>query len=89
MAELITVRIEGAVEGSGVIVQKDENTYTVVTAWHVIKDNALGEEIVAVTNDQKAHVVDGSRSRKLKMLTLDYLRLSRHKVFSCFARRSI
>ena len=76
LAELITVRIEGAVEGSGVIVQKDEDTYTVVTAWHVIKDNAPGEEIVAVTNDKVAHVVDGSSLKKLKMLTLDYLPLN-------------
>ena len=73
LAELITVRIEGAVEGSGVIVQKDENTYTVVTAWHVIKDNAPGEEIVAVTNDKKAHVVDGSSLKKIENIDLGLL----------------
>ena len=73
LAELVTVRIEGAVEGSGVIVQKDENTYTIVTAWHVIKDNAPGEVIVAVTNDKKAHVVDGSSLKKIENVDLGLL----------------
>ena len=82
LAELITVRIEGAVEGSGVIVQKDENTYTVATAWHVIKDNAPGEEIVAVTNDKRAHAVDGSSLQKIQNVDLGLLTFKSNTKYS-------
>ena len=37
-----TVLIEGATEGSGVLVSKDGNLYTVLTAWHVLKVNHWG-----------------------------------------------
>ena len=42
----ISVQILGAAgSGSGVLVRKEEEKYTVLTAWHVIKDNLPGEEI--------------------------------------------
>ena len=34
IAKAITVRIIGATEGSGVLVRKERNRYTVLTAWH-------------------------------------------------------
>ena len=54
IAKKITVRIEGAGDpGSGVIVKKDGNRYTVLTAWHVVKDNRIGEEVGIITIDKK------------------------------------
>jgi hypothetical protein len=35
-AQAITVRIEGATQGSGVLVKREGNRYTVLTAWHVV-----------------------------------------------------
>ncbi len=54
-AENFTVKIEGATQGSGVIIDKKSNTYTVLTAWHVIKDNKDGDELDVFTHDQKRH----------------------------------
>ncbi|NJL79459.1 MAG: trypsin-like peptidase domain-containing protein [Richelia sp. SM2_1_7] len=36
IAQKITVRISGPKPGSGVIVDKQGNTYTVLTNWHVV-----------------------------------------------------
>ena len=38
IATAITVRIEGATQGSGVLVKREGNRYTVLTAWHVVAD---------------------------------------------------
>ena len=45
VAKAITVRIEGATQGSGVIVKKEGNRCTVLTAWHVVKFNKQREEL--------------------------------------------
>ncbi|MFL0729619.1 MAG: hypothetical protein AB8B37_07785, partial [Prochlorococcus sp.] len=45
IAKAITVRIEGATQGSGVLVKKEGNRYTVLTAWHVVEGNRPGEEL--------------------------------------------
>ena len=55
ITESITVRIEGATQGSGVIFGKEENVYTILTAWHVIKDYVQNEEIQIKTPDGKSH----------------------------------
>ena len=55
VAEAITVRIEGATQGSGVIVKKVGSVYTVLTAWHVIKHNRPNEEISVYTSDGNMH----------------------------------
>ena len=39
VAKAITVRIEGATQGSGVLVKREGNRYTVLTAWHVVSGN--------------------------------------------------
>ena len=42
IAKEITVRLEGAgSQGSGVIVKKEVNRYTILTSWHVVKDLSL------------------------------------------------
>ena len=45
LASAITVRIEGATQGSGVIVDQEDDLYSVLTAWHVIASNNKGEEV--------------------------------------------
>ena len=55
VAKKITVRIEGATQGSGVLVKKEGNIYTVLTAWHVIKDARPTEELAIITNDGKEY----------------------------------
>ncbi len=42
VAKAITVRIEGATQGSGVLVKREGNRYTVLTAWHVVESNRPG-----------------------------------------------
>ena len=68
IAKEITVRIEGATQGSGVLYKKDELfslknpgkefIYEVITAWHVIKDNLPGEEITIITPDDQKYYLD-------------------------------
>ena len=67
VAKAITVRIEGATQGSGVLIQKsrfDDSyiplpdglfEYKVISAWHVLKSNQKGEEINLVTPDGKRY----------------------------------
>ena len=45
IAKAITVRIEGATQGSGVLVKQEGNRYTVLTAWHVVKFKKQREEM--------------------------------------------
>jgi len=53
VAKAITVRIEGATQGSGVLVKKEGNRYTVLTAWHVVSGNRQVEELALFTPDGK------------------------------------
>lgn len=55
-ARTITVKIIGAVEGSGVLVDKEGDTYTVLTTWHTLEDNRPDEEIGIITFDNKEHI---------------------------------
>lgn len=55
IAEGITVRIEGATQGSGVLVKKEGNRYTVLTAWHVVEGNRPGEGLAIFTPDEQEH----------------------------------
>ena len=65
IAESITVRIEGATQGSGVLIKKDGNLYTVLTAWHVIKDNQPKEEVGIITVDGIEHLWNGYSIERL------------------------
>ena len=65
IAESITVRLEGATQGSGVLIKKDGNLYTVLTAWHVIKDNHPTEEVGIITVDGMEHTWDSNSLRKV------------------------
>ena len=65
IAQAITVRIEGATQGSGVLIKKEGNRYTVLTAWHVIKDNLPEEEVGIITSDGKEHVWESKSLQRL------------------------
>lgn len=61
LAQAIMVRIEGATQGSGVLVKRDGNRYTVLTAWHVVRGQRPGEELDVFAPDGQRHsVVQGS-----------------------------
>jgi len=55
IAQAITVRIEGATQGSGVLVRREGNRYTVLTAWHVVSGQWPGEELAVYTYDGIIH----------------------------------
>jgi S1-C subfamily serine protease len=65
IAQAITVRIEGATQGSGVLVKRDGNRYTVLTAWHVVSGQRAGEELDIYTPDGKRHPVEQGSIKRL------------------------
>jgi hypothetical protein len=65
VAQAITVRIEGATQGSGVLVKRDGNRYTVLTAWHVVSGQRPGEELDIITSDGKEHSVYSNSIRRI------------------------
>lgn len=64
VAQAITVRIEGATQGSGVLVKRDGYRYTVLTAWHVVSAQRPGEELSIYTPDGKEHHVKVEQSNR-------------------------
>ncbi len=58
IAQAITVRIEGATQGSGVLVKREGNRYTVLTAWHVVSGQRPGEELDIYTPDGQRHQLE-------------------------------
>lgn len=64
-AQAITVRVEGATQGSGVLVQREGNRYTVLTAWHVLAGQNPGEELYVETPDHRKYLVDLNRVVRL------------------------
>ena len=58
VAKAITVRIEGASQGSGVLVKREGNLYKVLTAWHVVRGQQAGEELDVYTPDGQRHSVE-------------------------------
>jgi len=65
VAQAITVRIEGATQGSGVLVKRDGNRYTVLTAWHVVSGQRPGEELDIYTADGQRHPVEQGSIKRL------------------------
>ncbi len=58
----ITVRIDGANQGSGIIIDKSGDIYTVLTNWHVVKDNG---QYTIQTHDAEKQTVDYSQVQQL------------------------
>lgn len=71
----VTVKITGAVEGSGVIIKSKAGTYTVLTAWHVIKDTSLAEDLNISTFDNKSYLANPSSKQRIgesDMATIEF-----------------
>jgi len=58
VAQAITVRIEAATQGSGVLVKREGNRYTVLTAWHVVSGQRPGEDLDINTSDGQRHQLE-------------------------------
>lgn len=65
VAQQITVRIEGAIQGSGVLIERQGSTYTVLTAWHVVSENRQGESIDVITGDGRVHSIEIRSIRRI------------------------
>ena len=76
IAQAITVRIEGATQGSGVLVKQDGNRYTVLTAWHVVSGQMHGEELDVYTPDGQRHKVEPGNIRRLGEVDMAVLTFS-------------
>ncbi len=76
VAKAITVRIEGATQGSGVLVKREGNRYTVLTAWHVVSGNRPGEELAIFTPDGKEHQLEQGSIERLGEVDMAVLTFS-------------
>ena len=76
VAQAVTVRIEGATQGSGVLVKRDGNRYTVLTAWHVVSGQRPGEELDVYTPDGQRHKVEQGSIKRLGELDMAVLNFS-------------
>ena len=73
IAKAITVRVEGSTQGSGVIVKREGNSYTVLTAWHVVSGNRPGEEVGIITPDGKQYRLDQGSIQRLGQVDMAVL----------------
>ncbi|TBR57420.1 hypothetical protein B4U84_15530 [Westiellopsis prolifica IICB1] len=62
IAQQITVRIDGVVPGSGVIIERAGNIYTVVTNWHVVQEKG---NYTVRTADGKQYNINHSQVNQL------------------------
>lgn len=76
VAQAITVRIEGATQGSGVLVKRDGNRYTVLTAWHVVSGQKNGEELEIYTSDGQRHKLEQGSIKRLDSVDMALLSFS-------------
>jgi len=76
VAQAITVRIEGATQGSGVLVERDGNRYTVLTAWHVVSGQRAGEELDIYTPDGQRHQLEQGSIKRLGQVDMAVLTFS-------------
>ena len=76
IAKAITVRIEGATQGSGVLVKKEGNQYTVLTAWHVVSGHRPEEELAIYTPDGKEHQLEQGSIQRLGQVDMAVLTFS-------------
>lgn len=65
VAKLITVRVEGVTQGSGALLKKEGDIYTVLTAWHVLSGQSQGEELDIFTHDGKIHKGIGASIKRV------------------------
>ncbi len=61
-AKYFTVRLDGASNGSGVIIDESDNTYTVLTNWHVVQEPG---QYTVQTSDGREHQVNYQQIKQL------------------------
>ncbi|WP_414577671.1 S1 family peptidase [Anabaena sp. CCY 9402-a] len=79
IAKRVTVLISGAKLGSGVIIHEQNNTYTVLTNWHVVED--LGTYTVQ-TQDQSSHQVTPNLITRLPGVDLAILKFTSRQKYT-------
>ncbi|MGB8689603.1 MAG: tetratricopeptide repeat-containing serine protease family protein [Microcoleus sp.] len=80
IAKSITVLIDSKEPGSGVIVKRNGNTYTVLTARHVFKDPQAKYEIV--TPDDQRYSLNYSSVKKLQNIDLAVAEFTSNQTYS-------
>lgn len=78
IAKQVTVLIEGQNPGSGVILKREGNTYTVLTAFHVV---ATPDEYDIVTPDDQRHKLDYKTVKRLPGIDLAILQFQSQKTY--------
>ncbi len=80
IAKSITVLIDSKNPGSGIIIKRNGNTYTVLTARHVFKDPQAKYEIV--TPDNKRYLLNYSSVKKLPNIDLAVVEFTSSQTYS-------
>jgi len=80
IAKSITVLIDSKNPGSGIIIKRNGNTYTVLTARHVFKDAQAKYEIV--TPDDKRYLLNYSSVKKLPNIDLAVVEFTSTQTYS-------
>jgi S1-C subfamily serine protease len=76
VAEAVTVRVEGATQGSGILVRREGERYIVLTAWHVVSGQRSGEEVDVYTSDGRRHQVELESIRRIDSVDIAILSFS-------------
>ena len=82
IAKSITVRIDGAsTSASGVLIKREGNRYTVLTAWHVLASQNPGEELYVSTHDGHSHqALYFKKISNLDLAEVEFESLSSYKI---------
>jgi len=73
IAQEITVRIDGANTGSGIIVERQGDSYTVVTCWHVVQEKG---SYTIQTHDGRKYTINNSQVKRLGNVDLAVFQFS-------------
>lgn len=82
VAQAVTVRLEGATQGSGVLVKREGPRYTVLTAWHVVSGQRPGEELDIYTSDGQRHALEPGSIQRVGDVDLAVFTFSSDRAYS-------
>ena len=82
IASNINVKIYGPGQpGTGVLLKKEKNEYTVLTAWHVLKGVQRGDEVDIQTNDGKIYLFKKNSIQRIDDVDLAILKFESKKSY--------
>ena len=82
IASNINVKIYGPGQpGTGVLLKKENNEYTVLTAWHVLKGIQRGDEIDIQTNDGKLYLFKQNSIQRIEDVDLAIVKFESEKSY--------